>query len=98
MGWIRPKVLYLVPMGSIHRGLAGGATNQVRRRGKVSWAPLLPKGRNDGTRSMNRWLVGLLDSKYDEAVDERMLTLVCKQRRITSWTIGATQARFYLAA
>lgn len=47
---------------------------------------------------MNRWLVGLLDSKYDEAVDERMLTLVCNQRRITSWTIGATQARFYLAA
>ena len=47
---------------------------------------------------MNRWLVGLLDSKYDEAVDERMLTLLCKQRRITSRTIGATKARFYLVA
>ena len=51
-----------------------------------------------GRWSMNRWLVRILDSKYDEPVDEKMLTLLCKQRRITSWTIGATQARFYLAA
>ena len=51
-----------------------------------------------GRWSMNRWLVCILDSKYDEPVDERMLTLLCKQRRIISWTIGASQPRFYPAA
>ena len=88
MGWILPKVLYLVPMGSIHRGLAGGVTNEVRRLGKVSLIPLPPRDQNDGTVVDESWLVWILDSKYDEPVDEKMLTLLCKQRRIISWTIG----------
>jgi hypothetical protein len=36
-------------MGSIHRVLAGGVTNEVRRLGKVSWIPLPPRDENDGT-------------------------------------------------
>jgi len=51
-----------------------------------------------GRWSMHRWLVCILDMKYDEPVDEKMLTLLCKQRRIISWDFEASQPRFYPAA
>ena len=50
-----------------------------------------------GRWSMHRWLVCILDIKYDEPVDEKMLTLLCKQRRIISWDFEASQPRFYPA-
>jgi hypothetical protein len=51
-----------------------------------------------GRWSMHRWLVCILDIKYDEPVDEKMLTVLCKQRRIISWDFEASQPRFYPAA
>jgi len=51
-----------------------------------------------GRWPMHRWLVCILDMKYDEPVDEKMLTLLCKQRRIISWDFEASQPRFYPAA
>ncbi len=49
-------------------------------------------------RLIDYWLLGILDIKYDKPIVENKLTLLCKQRRIIPWTIGASQPRFYPAA
>jgi len=71
--------------------------------GPNGWAkslgfPFRRKAGMTGRWSMHRWLVCILDIKYDEPVDEKMLTLLCKQRRIISWDFEASQPRFYPAA
>ena len=75
--------------------------NPVDKAGAWAKSPgfLFRRGtRMTGRWSMNRWLVGIVDSKYDKSIVEKMLTLLCKQRRIISRTIGASQPRFCPAA
>ena len=69
---------------------------RARRLGKVSWLSAFA-GMTEG-RQFDYWLVGIVDSKYDKSIVENKLTLLCKQRKIISWTIGASQPRFYPAA